>query len=265
MAEVLLINPARRKRRKSNKSPSPAQRRARAAFAAAARARSRNPHKRRAHRARVHRRNPISTLATRLTHQPRRRRNPVHHHRVHHRTHRRRRNPIAMPFSVRGLMAQFQNALIGGAGSVAMDMLMQQLNRFLPIGFQKVEGLPPDMGDAVKAVLTVVAGNLLRGPTRGLSVRMAQGALTVQAAGLIKQLLPAGFGGLGFYSPAQVTQGVQRVGPIRKGVNAYMRPGVTPMLNGMGAYMRPGASPLLSGGSSYSSNAREREGVSNLR
>jgi hypothetical protein len=50
-----------------------------------------------------------------------------------------------------------------------------------------------------------------------------------------------------------VAQGTNRVGPIRQGVNAYTKPGVTPLLS---AYTT--GSPLLNG-------ARNREGHSMYR
>lgn len=249
MSEMLLINP--RKRRKSRKAASPAQKRARAKFAAAARARSTrrsNPI-----RARRRRRNPAPALMANV----RRRVSRVRRH-----VSRRRRNPITLGGTTRTIMSQVRQALIGGAGAVAMDALWARVNGMLPLALQNVPGVV-DAGTAVKAVATVVLGKLLAKPTKGLSTQMALGSLTVQAHGIISGFVPAGM--LGFYSPAQIVQGTQRVGPIRRGVSAYSRPGVTPLLNGTGAYLRPGNSPLLSGGSSYSSNAREREGVSNLR
>jgi len=244
MAEMLLINP--RKRRKSRKAASPAQRRARAKFAAMARGRRRNLIESRVanpKRRRTRRRNPISTMRTRQAV----RSNP-------RRVSRRRRNPITLRSTTNLLMKQVQDAIIGAGGALGMDFAMAQLGPMLPATLQT--GMA---AKAVKAVATVVLGQALRKITRGLSTKAALGALTVQAHGVISEMLPPGV--LGFYSPAPVIPGVQRVGPIRKGVNAYTRPGMTPLLN---SYMRPGVSPLLSGmGSSTlpGASAREREGV----
>lgn len=245
MAEMLLLNPsARRRTRKSRKAPSAAQRRARAAFASMARRRGRSPARRRVRRA-----NPISTLKTRT------RANPA----------RRRRNPIAfggLGGIGRAVMTSAQNAAIGAAGAVAVDVAYGQIAGMLPVTLRPVPGAV-GAGNAIKAVATVVLGRLLSKITKGLSVKAAEGALTVQAHDMLMQLLPANLKamtmqGVGYYSPAMITQGTNRVGPMRGGMNAYMKPGVTPLLN---AYMRKGTSPLLSG----SSNARAREGVSQFR
>lgn len=239
MAEVLLINP--KKRRRTAKRASPAQVKARAKFAAAARSRSR---KRRS--------NPIAAVKRRVH---RRRSNPMSVVR------RRRRNPIGMgsaKMSVKSITAMLKDAAIGGAGAVGMDVLMGKINPHLPVSMQ-VSPTGIGVGDAVKAALTVLIGKVLKKPTRGLSEKAALGALTTQARDLISGLLPATVtGSLAYWNPAGVIQGNQRVGPIRNGsksLAAYQRPGGgTPMLN---AYNRPGApSQLLSG-----MTARQREGA----
>ena len=56
---------------------------------------------------------------------------------------------------------------------------------------------------------------------------------------------------MGFASPAMIAQGTNRVGPIRNGVGAYMRPGNTALLS---AYTPGNVTPLLNG-------ARAREGA----
>lgn len=169
---------------------------------------------------------------------------------------RRRRNPAML--STTGIMGSIQQALVQGAGAVAFDVLHAQLARFMPASLQAIPG-QVGIGDAVKAVATVVIGRALRGPTRGLSMRAAQGALTVQAHSLIKGFVPAGMG-LGYAGPAMVANMSNRIGPNRTipGLNAYTRPGsATPLLN---AYTAPGVTPLLSGRS-----ARLREGVTAVR
>jgi len=77
----------------------------------------------------------------------------------------------------------------------------------------------------------------------------------VQAATMLRGFVPASMA-LGYYSPAAVTQGVARVGPIRPGMNAYV-PGTPPLLNAYSA----GLPPMLNGIPS----AQDREGVSRYR
>jgi hypothetical protein len=239
MAELLLLNPRRRARRAK-----PAA-------------------KRRTRRASSRRRNPVPAGLARymarkgrrtISRAPRRARrsNPIA--RVVRSVRRRRRNPIALGGQARNMMAMIQAALVGGAGAVAVDVAMGQINRFLPATLQRTPGRI-GVGDAVKAALTVVLGKLLAKPTRGLSVKMAQGALTVQAHQLIAGFVPAGMT-LGYSVPGHVVQGTNRVGPIRQNVGAYTRKNVTPLLS---AYTRPGATALLNG------SVREREGVSQYR
>lgn len=236
MAEMLLLNPRRRKARRA----SPAKRRP------AARRRRRNPLPVAAPT--PNRRSGMSISGRR------RRRNPIANLKRHMK--RRRRNPIKMgSLNVKSLVAMLKDGAIGGAGGVAMDLIMGQLNTYLPITFQTVPGLP-GVGDAVKAGITAVLGEGAARMTKGLSRKMAQGALAVQAHQILSGMLPASMA-VGYYSPARVVPGTNRIGPIRQGVNRYTRPGTpTPLLQGMGAYMAPGASQLLS----RAGSAREREG-----
>jgi len=249
MADILLINPAKRKGRKMarKKTRSAAQRRATAKLVAMNRRRS-SP-ARRAPRRKARRRNPISIITARTPRRPARRtRNPLGRRSGRH---RRRRNPISLGgVSARGIIGQVKDALIGAGGAVAVDAAYARLSPMLPATLQRMPG-SVGAGDAVKALFTILAGKLLSRMTRGLSNRMAQGALTVQAHGIVSSMLPAGL--LGYYSPARIVQGNNRVGPTRSGMNAYLRPGAkSPLLN---AYMRPGVTPLLSGVTSM----RERE------
>lgn len=232
MAEVLLLNPRpRRKARKARRrNPSPAQARARAAFAAAARRRV-NPAKRRVAR----RRNPIVAHA--------RRANPISAYR---RRSRRRTNPISMD----GIMQMLQGAAIQGAGAVAVDVAYSYVAKYLPANMQAGPGTV-SLGSAVKAVITAFAGKALSKHTRGLSMKAAQGALTVQARDIVAGLLPAGtVAGLGYAVPSPVMNYNPRIGPTRTALGAFV-PGRPPLLS---AYMAPGASPVLSG-------ARAREGA----
>jgi hypothetical protein len=235
MAEMLLINP--RRRRKSAKK---------------ARRSSTGAKRRRVSR----RRNPIP--ATTVATVRRRRRNPIRASRV---TRRRRRNPIGGgAITSNKIMAMVKDALIGGAGAVAVDIAMGQIAAYLPASLRRVPGTV-GVGDAVKAGLTVALGQLLAKPTKGLSRKLAAGALTVQTAEILRTFVPAGMT-LGYANPALVAPGTMRVGPsYRPGsqVGMYARGG-TPLLSGVGEYVR-GGSPLLSGNSRGRMSAREREGV----
>lgn len=218
MAEMLLINPRRRKTRRT----------------AAKRT------------TRARRRNPIAQA--RAVARPARRRNPA---RAMARRVMRRRNPIGM---TSGMMKMIQDAFIGGAGSIAVDLAQGQINKFLPATLQTRPGTV-GLGDGVKAVMTVVLGRALNRTTRGLSMKMASGALTVQSAGIMKTLLGPMLGAqLGYYTPGMVTNMNNRVGPIRNGVGAYTPAGQTPLLS---AYTKPGVTPLLNG---RGMTARAREG-----
>lgn len=238
MAEMLLINPRRRKARKARKAPSAAQRRARAAFAARAR-RRRNPVAAAPKRA-MRRRNPISASIKRAT--------------------RRRRNPISMGSMTSGYMGMIKAAVVQGAGAVAMDVAFGQINRYLPASMVKVPGAV-GVGDAVKAVLTVALGKALNKATRGLSMKAAQGSLTVQARDLIASFVPASMP-LGYYATGKVIQGTSRIGPNSRGsVGQYMPAGQSALLN---RYAPPGATALLNG-SGMQRSALIREGVSTFR
>lgn len=252
MAEMLLVNP--RKRRKNRKrNPTAAQKRARAAFAAAARARSRNPAKRRVAR----KRNPTPyALAYELN--PRRRRrkarrsNPVPllaYRRA------RRRNPIG-GLSVGGIVGQMKETAIMGAGAVGMDVLYGYIARYLPANMQAGPG-QLTMGSVAKLVITAGLGQVLNRPTNGLAGKAARGSLVVQfrdiAAGLLPSLgLPGLSGRLGYATPAsRVVNYSPRVGPNRTSLGAYTS-SAPPLLN---AYTAPGVTPMLSG------SARARESV----
>lgn len=242
MAEMLLINP-RKRRRNPAKGRTAAQRRATAKLVAMNRSRTRR------------RRNPVATVAAapmvRRRRMAARRANPAM------RTYRRRRNPAMLGgrFGLGSIMRSVQDALVQGGGAVAMDLLYGQIAKFLPSTLQRTPG-SIGLGDATKAVITVFLGHMLKGPTRGLSARAATGALTVQAHGIIAGLLPSTMT-LGYYTPGMVTQGASRIGPNRAitgSMGRYTAPGATALLN---RYTAPGMSPMLNGRGS----ARMREGV----
>lgn len=237
MAEMLLINPRRRRARKARKAGRSAAQRA-----ATRRLVAMNRSRRRARRS-----NPapaVVAMNPRRRRMSRRRSNPVRMI--------RRRNPAMLGgFNFRTVVSAMQDALIQGGGAVAMDLLHGQINRFLPAMLQRTPG-QVGLGDVVKASITVLVGTALRGPTRGLSMKAATGSLTVQAYDIVKNLLPSTMQ-LGYMVPGVVTQGQVNVGPNRGMVGRYTQPGATPLLN---RYTQPGASPLLNG-----NPARLREGV----
>ena len=224
MAEMLLINPRKRGTRKATK------RRV---------VRRKNPVTAMVRR----RRNPLAAMRRRRNPLAAARRNPLARMRA------RRRNPIGGAI-MGNYMTQIREAVIGGAGALGMDLVYGQINSFLPAALKRVPG-SIGAGDAVKAVITVALGGLLSKPTRGLSDKAARASLTIQAYDIMKSFVPSGMT-IGYASPALIAQGTNRVGPIRRGMNAYTNG--TPLLN---AYMSPGKTALLSG-------ARSREGVSSI-
>ena len=148
----------------------------------------------------------------------------------------RRRNPIGGRMGTGMIMAAIREAFVGGAGAVAVDLAMGQINRYLPASLKTVPGTV-GAGDAVKALITVTLGHLLARPTRGLSRKMALGALTVQSANIMKSFVP-GTMAMGYASPARIVRGTNTVGP---NMGAYTQG--SPLLN---AYTRSNVTPLLS-------------------
>ena len=198
----------------------------------------------------VRRKNPVTAMVRRKRNPlaaMRRRRNPLAAARRNPlaRMRRRMRNPIGGMMG--NYMTQIREAVIGGAGALGMDLVYGQINSLLPAALKRVPG-SIGAGDAVKAVITVALGGLLSKPTRGLSDKAAKASLTIQAYDIMKSFVPSGMT-IGYASPALIAQGTNRVGPIRRGMNAYTNG--TPLLN---AYMSPGKTALLSG-------ARSREGA----
>jgi len=223
MAEMLLINPKKRRRNPA------AKRRV---------VRRKNPVTAMVRR----RRNPLAAMRRRRNPLAAARRNPLA------RMRRRMRNPIGGMMG--NYMTQIREAVIGGAGALGMDLVYGQINSFLPTALKRVPG-SIGAGDAVKAVITVALGGLLSKPTRGLSDKAAKASLTIQAYDIMKSFVPSGMT-IGYASPSLIAQGTNRVGPIRRGMNAYTNG--TPLLN---AYMSPGKTALLSG-------ARQREGATRM-
>lgn len=223
MSQLLLLNP--RRRRKARKAP--ATKRVRRS---------------------TRRRNPIANLGAHSPVRRVRRKRTTHHA-------RRRRNPIGgnMRGAGASIVAMLKAAAIGGAGAITMDVVMGQVNGYLP---DSLKSKPNEVGvgDAVKAAITVALGQVLAKPTRGLSRQMALGALIVQARDVMSGIIPSTMA-LGYASPARLIRGSSRIGPMA-------RPAVPH--SGIAQYQH-GGSPLLSqyqhGGSPLLSGVAQREGI----
>lgn len=246
MAEMLLINPRKRRSAgaKRRKAPSAKQRANWARFAKAARARASgaraaNPIRRRRVGAK-RRGNPISVSRVGRS--------------ITRRIRRRSRNPISLGsvFNFRSYMTPIKDAAIMGAGAVAMDVGYAYVNRMLPAMLQRTPGAL-GIGDAVKVLITVAIGRLLSKPTRGLSSKAAHGALVVQAYNAVASFLPssAPVNGLGWATAGRVVTGNSRVNAnsraMRGGQIGQYVGGASPLLNGPGLSQYVGGnSPLLS-------------------
>jgi hypothetical protein len=218
MANMLLLNP--RERRASTKT------------------------RRKTRRAKARRRSNPFSLATVKRNVRRRSRRRVNTVRA-----RRRRNPIRMRGILSGLVPMLQDAAVGAVGAVGVNMVWARVNSALPAAIQD----STYAGQAVKAVATVALGQMLGPVTRNWSRKMAAGALTVQAFGIVSALMnrTSNTAGLGYGVPGNVVPFSARVNPIPR-MSAYTRGG-SPLLN---AYV-PGTRQLLRSGMS----ARERDAV----
>ena len=161
----------------------------------------------------------------------------------------------------------FKDAAIGGAGAVVMDVVMGQLNTYLPASLQ-TQKTTLSIGDAVKAGLTAALGKVLAKHTKGLSLKMAEGALAVQAYEIISGFLPTTMA-LGYMSPAAIVNGSNRVGPTQGGMLQGRRHGMRAYLpagrnsNMLNAYLQPGNARITLNGPRQS--VQMREGVSTYR
>lgn len=156
-----------------------------------------------------------------------RKRNPI-------RAHRRRRNPINM----RSLQSTAMDAFKGAAGALAVNAAM----KYLPLPASMVTGYTRYATRAALAIgLGVIGKRFLPG---GLAAKMAEGALTVIATDLTREVA-AGQGidlsGVGYYSPAinanpSLTQFAR---PSLAGTGAPTRvPGVIPMRRNVSGFGR---------------------------
>jgi hypothetical protein len=147
-----------------------------------------------------------------------------------------------------------------------MDVVMGQVNGYLPAALlpSPAGGSTISVYDAVKAAATIALGEVLNKPTKGMSRKLAAGALTVQSYQILHTFIPANMS-LGYASPAGIVRGTSRLQPNMTRVGAYTQPGSGSLLsaasrntnyqsgNRMHAYQNAGG-PLLSG-------ARERESM----
>jgi hypothetical protein len=144
----------------------------------------------------------------------------------HHRR-RVRRNPIS---SGVGLMAMVTNAGIGAAGALAVDAVVSYL---IPASMATTL-LTGNMKYLTKGALAIGLGMIGRKMLGATAGRMAQGALTVQAYAMARDLMGPSltgmtFSGLGYAGPAQVSMPRRLVAP---GVAEYVN-----QPSGMGEYV----------------------------
>lgn len=148
MAQMLLVNPRkRRKRRASSKARKVRVRRRRRAAPVAVRRRKRNPSARR-------------------------------HRRVRARRHYRR-NPIGL--NLRGVQGQVMDAAVGAGGALALDIALG----YLPIPENLRTGAAAPLIKGIVAIaLGMVASKVIKSST---ATKMTQGALTVMLHGIFRE------------------------------------------------------------------------------
>lgn len=230
MQELLLINPRKRRASKRRSNPSAAQKRARAAFGRAAKARSR-----------VRRRNPVASLALANPRKRRavaRRRNPI-------RARSRRRNPIMGGGSfIKTAVGMLQESAIGAAGSIAVDAVFAQVKPMLPASINSGNAYT-----GVKALGTVALGLIARRFLGSKAMVAAQGALTVQLAGVMRPYAASMGVPLGYLTPAYTLSNAASGKPIAVSQMSGLRGrGLRAVVsNGSRVVSIGGASNMLSG------------------
>lgn len=209
-AQLLLVNPRRKRRAKRARAVNP-----------------RRSRRTRARRSSARRRRTSVIVARRIN--PRRK----HHARRVHRA-RRRHNPRMLGgFSIRGITSALVPAAIGGAGAVALDVGLSYLPASVP------DFLKTGIGNKGLKIAGAIALGMIAGKVLGRETGKAvgAGALTVVAYGivrdLVKQVAPTlPLSGTDYqdfaYNPA----------PMLTGMGAYMDNGVNQFQAAqMGAYM----------------------------
>lgn len=217
MAQLMLLNPA--KRRRARKPRTAAQRAAtKRMIAANRRSHGVNPRRRRARR------------STALAVNPRRRRRAMRAATVHHRR-RARRNPAGAGGTT--MMGMVMAGGIGAAGALAVDYLF---------GLSAVSSmtgtLSPTMVNVAKAAagvaLGIVGGKLIG---RATAARMAQGTITVAAYKIGADAMTNAGMTLGYISPAMQMTAVRRRRLPSPGMAQYINSG----RSGMGEYIGQGS------------------------
>lgn len=101
-------------------------------------------------------------------------------------------------------IALIKDGAVMGAGALGVDMVMGQVNKVLPAGWDTpldADGTPNFKNAAVKAAVSVGIGyfgaRYLPASMRGLALKAATGALSIQAYNLIKGSIPSEFLPLG--------------------------------------------------------------------
>ena len=191
MAEILLVNPRKRKaasrkkkkrtvskKRKTTRRKNPVARKKRRTAAQRAATRKMIAANRRRARSR-RRKNPVATKRRKpAKRRPAARRAPVRRRR---RTNRRRSNPA---FTMRSIQNQVTEAGIGAFGALGLDIVQG----YLPIPANLKAGI---VGTGVKALLAIgigVVGSKLRFVRPATAAKMSNGALTVVLHGELKRL-----------------------------------------------------------------------------
>ena len=177
MAQLMLINPARRpsKRRKTGRKASPAQLRALAKARRARAGLSANPSPRR-------RRHSLRAVAR-------------------HTRRRARRNPVGMG----GIMGSLMGAVQGAGGALVVNYAYNAL----PLPASMKTGM---MATVSKLGLAVAFGMIAKPMLGRAAGKMAEGAMTVATFEALQGMLPASVGGtsvagLGYMSPGMIAGG----------------------------------------------------------
>jgi hypothetical protein len=198
MANLLLLNPAKRKRRKLTAKQ-------RKYFG------KRSKRRVSVHVAKRGRRKAVITVAANPRRRHRRRLSINPRRRRHYRT-----NPSAR-LSVRSITDQVQSAGVGAVGATVVDIAMGYVGPMLPAAL-----VTPTTYPIVKGAAAILLGSL--GQMAGIgkwSGKMAEGSLTVTLHSLIRSFLPAGMS-LGYINSGYVP---------RSGMGAYTMRGVrTPLM-----------------------------------
>lgn len=222
MSEMLLINPAYRKKAKR---ASPARKRAKRTKARRAK-------------------NTVPHYCPNPTHARRRRVSAVKKHRARRRSSYKR-NPIA-GLSMGSITSLAKGALIGAAGAVAVDVAFGYAKSVLPASMQSpvdVSGNMNPMYFLAKGGVAVLLGVLGKKITRQAG-KMAEGSLTVTMYDALKGFVPASIA-LGYVSPGAVLQGHRQSSlprPVNRPQVAQYVGGYDPssarMREGMGQYVK---------------------------